>query len=323
MLKLKQKIGKVELFLLLGREVSRNNDQRKNIQNVMGKNIDKLVISNTDPSIQRIIYHPQQKTIELEVTNLSNPNQLLNYISEYENLEKLTITLTDQDNLSTTGINLPIEKLEIIANFQSSWCDTIGQILMCTYNLKEFTLHEGNLSVQTITKLQSPKIDTIKLINTRILPQHKEALLTIITQSKNLKNLELTATNSRKYNVVFEEVVNEFLKIYQTPNNLIEKLKFTLHLLGEQNLQNISQLTNLKELTVNFSSHQTRDNFTTLFDILNKMPKIKLKFEEYHKEFNSPYSPLYLADLKARSKRYKKIILDLFPESEIILLDQN
>lgn len=256
----------------------------------------------------------------LIVDELFRDDRLLQYILNFKQLQRLQITIYEHDNILTRGISLPITILKIISNSPHNWHDSIDLLLQCSPELHKFSMRGGRLSIQTIIKLNNFKFKSICLNNVLLIKEHKNALLNVIRHNRELNELKLISYYDET-TAPFNEIVHEFLNIFDTPHNLLEKLAFSVRYDGDQHFKNLKKLVALKYLKIYYSVHQSNTNILSLLTTLRHMPETKLKFIEYYKKPTpgTEHTPDTLSQLKNRKKYYLALFKENFPDAEVII----
>lgn len=263
--------------------------------------------------------------IKIKVDHLTTNNILFEYLKKFKNLKKLTIFVNENDKF--TSLNpltlLTITSVKIVAKHGPNWDDSIDEILDRCPMTSKISIEGGNLSLITCIKTQAKQIYSLSLHNVKILPQNKNAFISTLRDCKNLKNLKLVTTKSYLSNVTFHRTLREFLSVFIMPNTTIETLTFTLNQYDQQDLSNLLNFTNLKELTIFYSAQYESKNLTDLLRILKYTSDIKITFKEYYftSDLGASISNLYVYVLKDRSYKYENYIKSCCPHAKVISVD--
>lgn len=256
---------------------------------------------------------------EIKIDHITYASNLLGFLSCFGKVKKATIFLEENDNLAGRNIHTKIEKLKIIANYRSNWNESIEHIVFNCPLLRGISITNGNLSLMTCIRLQTRDITMISLKNVIIQPHLKKALTSTILNCKNLKKLKLIFTDSYVANPTFHQLVQEFLWTFNTQNNTLKELSFTLDQFERQNFTNLLNLTELEKLKIYYTTQQSSNNLSSLLQTLKHMPSITLQFREYHLTPEDPITNQdeYAHVMQMRSTSYRILIQSYFENAEI------
>lgn len=258
----------------------------------------------------RFLYKIFEDANQLKINHLTTSSLLMGYISCFTKANKLTIFISEDDTFAGKDIKLSIKELKIISKERSNWNDAIEQLIKSCPLLNKIYIRNGNLSLGTCIKILEKNTTSVCLKNVKIQPQFKNALYSIFRNCKNLKQLKLIATDTYYSNITFHDITREFLGIFITQNTTLEKLSFTLCQYEKQILNNLLNLTELKELKVYYSAQLGSGNLVSLLNVLRHMPQVRIIFVEYYfiPERIFQNRTHYMDMLKSRSIKFKALI---------------
>lgn len=281
-----------------------------------GRVADFSKIKNIDIEQAKILMKIFRNCSELIINHMVTPSLQLCYISNFRDLQKLTITISEADNFSRTSDRLTIKKLKIKADGNYFKYDPISQILNISPQLEKISFHGGTITMDSMTFFAKSKLQSIKLKNVILDPFTKKPMLTHIDTNLNLKSLKFILTQSFFKNESFYALSYDFLRVYSNLHSNLQKLTFTLCQYSEQKLSNLINLPNLKTLKIFYSAQFNTKNFQNLINILIQLKEdIEISLIEYYippPESNG-HPQYYLNGLTVQSARIKM----LFQESTI------
>lgn len=245
-----------------------------------------------------LLHHIFQETQVLHVSNQIEKQKLLSYTKKFKNLLKLIIEIEKQDNFPLDSPNIDITQLEIKLNNRTNNNDTIQQLLIHTPHLRCLKIQGGTLTNKNIMKLESQKLSSIKMINVHVEHENKHLLQQYLNTEK-LTNVAIITTNENC--PVAQEISNKLPNMFETTNNNIQNLKFTIRQKKTQTFNNLTNLKALKNIVVYYSSQYLTENLRALYEILENSQIQSIKFIEY----------LDLNRDQLESERYMNLLIQL------------
>lgn len=265
---------------------------------------------------------------KIKIDHLISYGYIFKYLQNFKNLKKLTIHVNEHDTFTSANQRqlLSINSIKIITKNGPNWNNTVEEILdQCPLTTK-ISVVGGYFSQTSCIKTQGKYINSLSLTDVKILPQNKNALLSILRNCKSLARLKLISTQSFLTNITFNLVVRDFLSVFITPNSTIEHLSFTLNQstdpTTDQSFSNLLNLSKLKKLTIFFSSQYESKKLTELMNILKHIPQVNITFREYYVvPSKSTFPTQYLTILKERSEKYRDYIKAFCKNTKIIMIE--
>lgn len=186
--------------------------------------------------------------------------------------------------------------------------DCVHQIISCTTGITDFTLLHGNLTVQTTVRLADPNITSISLVNITLANNVKELLVNLFFR-RNLKKLEILATDCSLYDSAFLDATNEFMGLI-TPEIGIEDFTFTLDQCCDQPIDNLVFLLALKRIKIFYSAQFQTKRIIAIAQTLRCFNALDITFEEYYdaNAYKGTVTNQYIGDLRAGSLACQKIL---------------
>lgn len=213
-------------------------------------------------------------SVNISTTNFDD-NEVFYILDKFKMVNSLKISLSGDDKFVFPPEPLKLSNIKINCITKNIWLDPVNQILSNnTEDLKRFSLLNSYLSATSIETLHSNNIEWLTLDSLILISEDDKLRLSeLIRFKRTLKKLKVISNRKITFQNSFESFSEELLENFNRPFENLEILCFTLDQSKVLNNFNLRFLTNLRKLTVYYTTERSFNNIENIILEINSLRK--------------------------------------------------